>query len=345
LAHFLAHERDRLRGGLEERSRSLSGDRTVPGSHVYDIADPALFRPALRGGEGELFVVGRGQFDAELVRIDLDRLWLQRGTETLSRIVHVANDPKRAPIFFLADAQQPAMQHRGIPLSAGEIAVYSLGAVNHHRTDAATRFATMSLTPSDLAAASEAIAGCPLEAPAQTRTVRPAAPLMARLMALHEKAARLAKEAPDLLVHPETVKALEQDLVRAMVACLTDSQSSRVKSTGGHARIIARFEDFLESRRYEPVYLAEICAAIRVSERTLRACCQEHLGMAPMHYLWLRRMHLAHRGLLCADPAAATVTAIATEYGFWELGRFSIEYRALFGETPSAALQRRRSER
>ena len=62
--------------------------------------------------------------------------------------------------------------------------------------------------------------------------------------------------------------------------------------------------------------------------------------MGPIHYLWLRRMHLAHRALLCADPASATVTSIATEYGFWELGRFSVEYRTLFGEAPSTSLQR-----
>jgi AraC-like DNA-binding protein len=62
-----------------------------------------------------------------------------------------------------------------------------------------------------------------------------------------------------------------------------------------------------------------------------------------MRYLWLRRMHLAHRALLDADPQTATVTAIATEHGFWELGRFSVEHRRLFGETPSACLQRRRN--
>jgi AraC-like DNA-binding protein len=51
-------------------------------------------------------------------------------------------------------------------------------------------------------------------------------------------------------------------------------------------------------------------------------------------------MHLARRALLRADPAAATVTGIATDHGFWELGRFSVEYRALFGEMPSASLRR-----
>src|SRR5262249_60743941 len=96
-------------------------------------------------------------------------------------------------------------------------------------------------------------------------------------------------------------------------------------------------------RLCDAVYVPEICKSISVSERTLRSCCHEHLGMGPARYLWLRRMHLARRALLHADPQAATVTEIATEHGFWELGRFSVQYRALFGETPSASLQRRRT--
>jgi len=62
--------------------------------------------------------------------------------------------------------------------------------------------------------------------------------------------------------------------------------------------------------------------------------------MGPMHYLWLRRMQLARRSLLSADPAIKTVTEIATAHGFGELGRFAVEYRTLFGESPSATLKR-----
>ena len=101
-----------------------------------------------------------------------------------------------------------------------------------------------------------------------------------------------------------------------------------------------RLENFLEANPDSTLHLTDLCAAAAASDRTLRILCQEHLGMSPTRYLWLRRMHLARRALRMADPTTATVTEIATSYAFWELGRFAVAYRSLFGETPSATLRR-----
>ena len=107
-----------------------------------------------------------------------------------------------------------------------------------------------------------------------------------------------------------------------------------------HEVIVRRFEEFLEANPNTPLYMPEICAAVGAAERTIRAACEDHLGMGPIRYLGLRRMHLVHRALLRADSSMATVTQIATDHGFWELGRFAVAYRTLFGEPPSATLRR-----
>jgi AraC-like DNA-binding protein len=101
-----------------------------------------------------------------------------------------------------------------------------------------------------------------------------------------------------------------------------------------------RFEQILEAYHGKTLYLVEVCAKIGVSSRTLRMHCQEHLGMGPHKYLWLRRMNLVRRALTLADATGATVTVIATDHGFWELGQFAVSYRKLFGESPSVTLRR-----
>jgi hypothetical protein len=49
---------------------------------------------------------------------------------------------------------------------------------------------------------------------------------------------------------------------------------------------------------------SEICASIGVSERTLRLCCAEFLGMAPSEYARLRRMNLVRAALRHAESYA-----------------------------------------
>jgi transcriptional regulator GlxA family with amidase domain len=101
-----------------------------------------------------------------------------------------------------------------------------------------------------------------------------------------------------------------------------------------------RFHRTLERHADQPLYVPELCREIGASERTLRTCCQEHLGMGPKHYLLLRRLHLVRRALRNNRLGDTTVTEIGTSYGFWQFGRLAVEYKALFGEAPSTTLAR-----
>jgi AraC-like DNA-binding protein len=158
---------------------------------------------------------------------------------------------------------------------------------------------------------------------------------------LHEAAGHLAKTAPDILAKPEVARAIEEALVEAMILCLTEGNPDNVRNVHRRrATVMRRLEELLTSTPDRPLYMPQVCATVGASYTTLHDCCQEYLGMSPKRYLWLRRMHLVCRDLRSADTEKTTVTEIATDYGFWELGRFAGAYRSLFGEPPSATLRR-----
>ncbi|MGH6708105.1 MAG: helix-turn-helix domain-containing protein [Bradyrhizobium sp.] len=90
----------------------------------------------------------------------------------------------------------------------------------------------------------------------------------------------------------------------------------------------------------EPLQISALCAALSVSERTLRKAFHRIRGLPPCRHLRMLRLSQARRALMDADSGLSTVTEIATSFGFLELGRFSVEYRRAFGESPSQTLQR-----
>ena len=78
---------------------------------------------------------------------------------------------------------------------------------------------------------------------------------------------------------------------------------------------------------------------VGVSERGLRNAFNAVRGMSPKRCLIHAKLNEVRRALCDPRPSRATVTDIATEYGFFELGRFAGRYKAAFGETPSETLR------
>jgi len=174
----------------------------MPSSRVLSFADPHRYQASIRSAEVEVFVTKKGTFCVELTQINLHRLWMQRASETLPRVFHSAVSKKRAPIVFLAHANQAPMQHSGMEVSPGAIIVDALGATHHHK-----------MTPEELTEAGSVINGRELAVPSVTYLVRPPPVLMGRLLSLHENAGRLAKAAPERLAHREVARFFEQALV------------------------------------------------------------------------------------------------------------------------------------
>lgn len=90
----------------------------------------------------------------------------------------------------------------------------------------------------------------------------------------------------------------------------------------------------------KPLHVATLAHTLAVSERTLRKAFKNTYGLSPCRHLRMLRLSQVRRALLSAHDQVMTVTKIATEFGFAELGRFSVEYRKVFGESPSVTLRR-----
>jgi AraC-like DNA-binding protein len=311
-------------------------------SATRSFRDPWEHQAFFRAAVMKIVVTDRGDYSysSELTQIDLHQLRMERNLTLLSQITHLADHAFHYPIAFLTDAQQAPIARNGKEVQPGTIVMSAPRAEYYYRMTAPCRIGFMSLALDALAAAARAITGCDLTAPAETRLIRPPEPMMARLLRLHEVAGHLAVTTPDILTHPQVARAFEDDLVRAMIGCLADPEAVDNRAHPQvRVPVMQRFERIVGESDGEPLYVTEICARIGVHERTLRNHCLEYLGISPHRYLWLRRMHQVRRALSLADPTKKTVTMIANEYGFWELGRFSVGYRALFGETPSTTLR------
>jgi AraC-like DNA-binding protein len=311
----------------------------VPFSRVLKFSDPLPCQAAVQGSDVEIFPTTRGDFVTEITQIRMNRLWMQRFYASLPQVITLASKPDRRSISFLTQSGS-SLQHCGMEVSPGAIIVNGFNVV-HQRSEANIHRGAMSLPADEFDAAIEALVGRDFPEKVRDLIIQPNPILLSRLLKLHNAVGQLAHDTPDILELPEVCRALEQQLIHVMVRCLAEGAAVE-SSTGGrrHDAIVARFEGLLEANPDRPLYLPEICAAIGVAERTLRACCEEHLGMGPIRYLTLRRMHLVRRALLYAEPSKATVTHIVTDHGFWELGRFSVAYRMLFGESPSETLRR-----
>ena len=104
------------------------------------------------------------------------------------------------------------------------------------------------------------------------------------------------------------------------------------------ARIVKSVEELFERAGPKPLSLADLCLAAGVSSSTLYRAFHSYCDLPPLDYLHKRRLTAAHSKLVAAKPGRGVIKRAALDEGLTELGRFSVEYRRLFGESPRYTL-------
>jgi len=153
----------------------------------------------------------------------------------------------------------------------------------------------------------------------------------------------LAERAPERLQRPEIQRLVRDDLMPLFLEALITGPEQPIRRRGGtpaRIEIVKDIQRWLHLHPNAPVTLADLCREAHASRRTLIQGFQDHLGMGPMAYVKLLRLHAIRRRLLCAEPGQLQIGPLAEDWGFHNAGHFAASYRRLFGETPRDTLRR-----
>ncbi|KDN16484.1 AraC family transcriptional regulator [Amycolatopsis rifamycinica] len=138
---------------------------------------------------------------------------------------------------------------------------------------------------------------------------------------------------------PLAAAHFEQVLVHGLVDLQPHDHAATLPAYAHPAlpRAVRRAMAYCEEHAGEPVSVADMAAAARVSPRTLQDRFRRDFGTTPAAYLRRVRLDRVHQDLLrIADGSTSgTVAEVATRWGFTHLGRFSAYYREAYGQLPS----------
>jgi len=103
---------------------------------------------------------------------------------------------------------------------------------------------------------------------------------------------------------------------------------------------LAKAEGYILSHLGEQITLADLVTVTETSSSSLLRAFRIYRGTSPMKYVKQLRLESAQRELLAGTNGTVRVTDVAMDYGFFQFGRFSADYRRVFGELPSETLAR-----
>jgi AraC-like DNA-binding protein len=103
---------------------------------------------------------------------------------------------------------------------------------------------------------------------------------------------------------------------------------------------VERARRYIRAHLADPIRLDDLCAHAHLQARALEYGFRELLGLPPMSYLRMLRLGAVRDQLLHVPSMARSISEIALDTGFSHLSQFVIDYKRVFGETPSTTRRR-----
>ena len=150
----------------------------------------------------------------------------------------------------------------------------------------------------------------------------------------------LAAPARTAVLLAENPRELAERVARALATFLADrdARAHAVAIASARRRAVRRITEAVSANSRRRYTLSDLCGIACVSPRTLEYAFYDNFRLSPLAYVRALRLQGARHALLRRGDGAG-VSEIALEYGFTHLGKFSVDYRRMFGERPSETLR------
>jgi AraC family ethanolamine operon transcriptional activator len=162
---------------------------------------------------------------------------------------------------------------------------------------------------------------------------------------LGKRLAQNAKRRHRLFDNSREIRIAAYNEVLETVFAMLGTEAPDIKPASGDRRrqnfsqIVKTIEDHLLANLVNRPTIPDFYRISGVSERTLQYAFNEILGMTPVAYLNLLRLHRARFELRANSRKSTTVSDVAMKWGFWHFGDFSRSYEDCFQESPSETLK------
>ena len=310
------------------------------GARACIPSEPGALAAALSCGSVRAVPLGRGPMAIHITGIGLGDVLLQTARSTPVALLGTLS---RATVLLALPLDgREATALNGRALQPRCVAAFGAGARYEAASARDCAWATVVLS----AATAGALLGRrrlpPALHPGAHALLRASPAAWARAEALARDASEVAAQDPGVFEVEEARRALRSAVLETadeLLASPAYEEPVRTRQARtAHRQLVRLVDDHVTAAPARIAGVAELSAALGVSERQMREAFAGVLGVSPSRYLRLRRLVLVRAALRSPGRSWPTVCEAALAHGFWHLGRFSRIYRDAYGEPPSTTL-------
>jgi AraC family ethanolamine operon transcriptional activator len=300
--------------------------------------DPHNLLEVIRDGRFEHRLLAKDRFEVRHRRLVFGNSSLDCGDYSPAFAVNGQFSPDQICIGFTPRTEKPAWCN-GYTVEKNEILCFSEGTELQFRNAPRTSWQALLMDRQELQEVAITLTGESLKLPESgTASFKLELDRITRLRSLID--VRLSSLASNAALASNANANPGEEIVNEFVRAIASRSSDKERQPYYRFSAMRRAEQFLKENITSPFSSRGLCAATRMSERSIEMLFKEAYDVSPRTWFQIARLNAIRQDLL-KGGGHRRVSEIAVRWGFFHLGRFSAAYQSLFGELPSATAGRR----